>query len=212
MPKRRRVAKARAKRKLYTLTEVAKETGISLPTLQRYKKAHQRRIPAVGKGRRQRYPAEALPVFKEIRAENMKRRGRPKKKAVRAKKAAVRASGRRRTTPPGLLTLSEVSERAGISYPTAIRYVKLFLDKIPHQGEGRMRRFRPAAVGVFKELRSKSRRGRKKGVRRAGPARVERMMLERIRNIERAQAATARQVKAVLETLKKPIQITVKRG
>ena len=48
---------------LYTLTEVAQKTKISMPTLQRYKKLYQDRIPSHGKGRSQRYPEEALEVF-----------------------------------------------------------------------------------------------------------------------------------------------------
>src|SRR5690606_28132438 len=50
---------------LLTLTEVANRTGISMPTLQRYKKEYQDRIPSVGRGRKQRYPASALGVFEE---------------------------------------------------------------------------------------------------------------------------------------------------
>ena len=57
-----------------------------MPTLLRYKKAYQRRIPAVGKGRTQRYPASALKVFKEIKKENLAKRGRPAKKKAAAKK------------------------------------------------------------------------------------------------------------------------------
>jgi hypothetical protein len=47
---------------LLTLSEVSKRTKISMPTLQRYKKEYQRRIPSTGKGRKQRYPVEALEV------------------------------------------------------------------------------------------------------------------------------------------------------
>ena len=64
---------------LLTLTEVSERTGISMPTLQRYKKEFQDRIPSVGKGRKQRYPADSLDVFQEIKKENIKKRGRPKK-------------------------------------------------------------------------------------------------------------------------------------
>src|SRR5581483_7591041 len=65
--------------KLLTLTEVAKRTGISMPTLQKYKKQHADRIPSQGKGRGQRYPEASLSVFSSLRDENMKRRGRPRK-------------------------------------------------------------------------------------------------------------------------------------
>src|SRR4028119_48207 len=63
--------------KLFTLSEISQKTGISMPTLQRYKKMYQDRIPAEGKGRKQRYPESALPVFDELRNENPRRPGRP---------------------------------------------------------------------------------------------------------------------------------------
>jgi len=70
--------------RLLTLTEVAKRTKMSMPTLQKYKKRHGDRIPSVGKGRTQRYPEESLPVFEQLKQENMARRGRPRKNPVAA--------------------------------------------------------------------------------------------------------------------------------
>jgi excisionase family DNA binding protein len=209
--------------KLYTLSEISQRTGISMPTLQRYKKLYQSRIPAVGKGRKQRYPESALPVFDEIKNENAGRRGRPRKDAAAARPAApaarkrgrvaVKPAGRpaktaaktaakrgpgrppaaRRGRPPAaakatgrgrkaaqpaskrragggnLLTLTEISEQTGISYPTLVRYVRLHANRLPHEGKGRARRFHPEAVDVFRQLRSESGRGgRKKGT--AAPA------------------------------------------
>lgn len=84
--------------KLYTLSEIAKLTGVSMPTLQRYKKLYQDRIPSVGEGRRQRYPESSLPVFNELKIENAGRRGRPRKDASapaaqgRGRKPAARKS------------------------------------------------------------------------------------------------------------------------
>jgi len=211
--------------KLFTLSEISQKTGISMPTLQRYKKMYQDRIPAEGKGRKQRYPESALPVFDEIKNENAGKRGRPRKdaSAPRAEKpaaskrrpgrpakaapaAAKRAGGRKaasssqrgaaaaKTTgtgrrpgrPPGrpaaapaaaakksagrpqksggLMTLTQISETTGISYPTLVRYVRLHSDRLPHEGKGRARRFYPQAVDVFRQLRGESGRGgRKKG-------------------------------------------------
>jgi len=63
------------KPKLYTLSEVAKKTRISMSSLSRYKKHNQNRIPGVGEGRTQRYPKEAFAVFKQIKEENLARRG-----------------------------------------------------------------------------------------------------------------------------------------
>jgi DNA-binding transcriptional MerR regulator len=179
--------------RLMTLTEVAKRTRMSMPTLQKYKKRYGDRIPSVGKGRTQRYPDESLPVFEQLKKENMARRGRPRKNPAapgappakrrpgrpRKSSAAPAPAARRRGRPrkaaapapapapagggEGLLTLTQISETAGISYPTLLRYVKLHLKKLPHVGRGRRRRFKPEAVPVFQQLRSESRRGRKPG-------------------------------------------------
>ena len=178
--------------RLMTLTEVAKRTKMSMPTLQKYKKRYGDRIPSVGKGRTQRYPDEALPVFEELKRENLARRGRPRKNA--APGAAAPAPAKRRPGRPrkiaaapvpapvkrrpgrprkaeaasaasggGLLTLTHVAESTGISYPTLLRYVKLHGKRLPSVGRGRRRRFKAEAVPVFQQLRSESRRGRKPG-------------------------------------------------
>lgn len=209
---------AQGEEKLYTLSEISQKTGISMPTLQRYKKLYQDRLPSSGQGRKQRYPESALPVFDEIKNENVGRRGRPRKdaSAPRPEKptaskrrpgrpakaagaAAKRAGGRKAASAPAtqpaagrrggrgrgraaaaapaaparggrakkagnLLTLTQISETTGISYPTLVRYVRLYSDRLPHEGKGRARRFYPQAVDVFRQLRSESGRGgRKKG-------------------------------------------------
>src|SRR3954469_118121 len=82
--------------RLYTLSDISQKTGISMPTLQRYKKLYQGRIPSVGNGRKQRYPENALPVFDEIKNENIGRRGRPRKDA-----SAAAAPARRGGRPAG---------------------------------------------------------------------------------------------------------------
>lgn len=163
---------------LLTLTEVSNRTNISMPTLQRYKKLYQDRIPSEGAGRSQRYPESALDVFLQLKQENIGKRGRPRKsesaKKKRAAKPAKRGRPKKRVAakrkkkaaakPSGnLLTLTEVANRTGISYPTLLRYTKSHLDDIPHEGEGRSRRFKPGAVKVFQRLRSQSSRGRKRG-------------------------------------------------
>jgi hypothetical protein len=214
--------------KLYTLSEISQRTGISMPTLQRYKKMYQDRIPAEGKGRKQRYPESALPVFDEIRNENLGRRGRPRKdpnaprparptptKSTRGRKPAVKAAaaeaprgrgrkaaaakrpasapvaaargGRGRKAAGGaaaskatgtkrgnLLTLTQISEQTGISYPTLVRYVRMHSDRLPHEGKGRGRRFYPEAVNVFRQLRQESGRGGRKPAAAKAPAAARR--------------------------------------
>src|SRR3954471_4724487 len=168
-----------ADEKLYTLSEISQKTNISMPSLQRYKKMYQDRIPSVGQGRKQRYPESALPVFDEIKTENAGKRGRPRKdasapraarpaaskrgpgRAPRAAKAAPagrrgrkpaaaaaaprgaaakRAGGRKaagsgrgpgrpaKSASGNLLTLTQISETTGISYPTLVRYVRMHAD------------------------------------------------------------------------------------
>lgn len=159
---------------LLTLKEVGERTGISMPSLLRYKKEHQARIPSVGKGRTQRYPVAALEVFEEIKRENLSKRGRPKGPGpARGRGAAAKPAGggRRKAAAAAddraeggggeLLTLTEIGERTGISYPTLRRYADEHADRIPSEGEGRRRRYRPEAVAVFQEIRGGSRPGRK---------------------------------------------------
>ena len=154
-----------------TLTEVAKRTGISMPTLQKYKKRFSDRIPSVGKGRAQRYPESSLAVFAKLRDENMSRRGRPRKDPAAAARATRRrgaAKGRRagaagKGEGEGLLTLTQIAQRTGISYPTLMRYVKMHPERLPHVGAGRRRRFKPEAVAAFAQMRGESRTGRRPG-------------------------------------------------
>jgi predicted DNA-binding transcriptional regulator AlpA len=308
---------APAEEKLFTLSEISQRTGISMPTLQRYKKTYQDRLPSVGAGRKQRYPEHALPVFAELRSENAGRRGRPRKNAAatgsgrasatpkrrpgrpagaraagagsgrRGRPAAARAAkparaaaktgrrpgrprkvqpatparrgrppGRKPGRPPGrprkaaagrralpvrrgrvgrppgsgrraagagrlgraaaarraagrsktegLLTLTQISKTTGISYPTLVRYVRLYSRRLPHAGKGRARRFYPEAVEVFRSLRQESGRGGRRagGGRKAAPGtarrgrppksaasgvagRLEAILVQRVRDLER---------------------------
>jgi predicted DNA-binding transcriptional regulator AlpA len=275
---------ASSSEKLYTLSEISQRTGISMPTLQRYKKTYQSRIPSVGMGRKQRYPENALPVFGELRRENAGRRGRPRKDAsarpaaagaakpargrrpgrparrpgrprraapaapakakrrrpgrprraaaaparakarrpgrppgrpparrgpgrppgrASARRAGARAAGRRAAAPrgkrsTGLLTLTRVSELTGISYPTLVRYVRLYSNQLAHEGKGRARRFHKEAVEVFRRLRQESGRGgRRKGstTRAAGRGRAaaassragEGLLSRQLRRLEKSQ-------------------------
>ena len=210
---------------LYTLTEVSEKTGISMPTLQRYKKNYQDRIPSEGKGRRQRYPANALEVFEEIKKENIKRRGRPPKSESKkkggggrkSKKKAAAAAAPSSGDQDNLLTLTKISEETGISYPTLVRYVKLHKDRIPFEGKGRSRRYHPEAVGVFQEIRSESSRGRKKkssggGGRSKRKASSDNGDLgQRVTSLEKAQASLEKQIRELIKQVKKPLKVTINR-
>lgn len=201
---RKRAAKPAASGELLTLTEVSQRTGISMPTLQRYKKLYQNRLQTVGKGRTQRYKPESLDTFRQIKEENLKKRGRPRKAAAakrRAKGAARAASAGR---PEGLISLSEIGRRTGISYPTLLRYVKIHGSRIPSHGEGRKRRFPAKAVAVFRQLRQESRRGRRKGGSTRKPA-AGGGMEARLRQLEKSNASLQKQLKKVMKALSKPL-------
>lgn len=220
--------------KLYTLSEVSEKTGISMPTLQRYKKQFQSRIPSVGKGRRQRYPEEALPVFEQIKEENIARRGRPRKSETKRAGRRTPPAKRRGASRPvaaaqpaaaggeELLTLTEVAKRAKISYPTAVRYVKSHASEIPHEGKGRRRRFYPEAVEVVKRLRKETSRGRKAGARKTASTRgrgrpkvsaaaegggLPQQAEKRINDLERSYARLEKKLNSLVEKLKKPRRV-----
>ena len=224
----RRGDKGSGDEKLYTLSEVSKRTGISMPTLQRYKKLYQGRIPSVGSGRKQRYPEGALPVFDEIKNENIGRRGRPRKDAsAPAQRRAARGGrrpaaggrrggraatgkvgGRRGRAQGNLMTLTEVSKQTGISYPTLVRYVRLYSDRLPHEGKGRARRFYPNAVDAFRQIRQESGRGGRKpgsgagrgrGAGRGGDVAVS----GRLRAIEKSQQNLEKRFRAFAKSLQK---------
>ena len=212
--------KAAKPAKLYTLTQIGKMASVSMPTLQKYKRTYQDRIPSVGKGRKQRYPRAAVAVLRQLKKENLAKRGRPPKSAAKAKSAGTkrRASAKKASVQgkvTDLLTLTEISRRTGISYPTVSRYVQLFLARIPAVGSGRLRRFPEEAVAVFRQLRSESRPGRppKSGAKK--PARAVKStsndaLAEQLRKLERAQADLAKQVSSMIKLLKKPLQVTIK--
>ena len=200
--KRSAAAPAAAGGDLLTLTEVSQRTGISMPTLQRYKKEFQNRLQTVGKGRTQRYKADSLDTFRQIKQENLKKRGRPRKSAAKPKAAARPAAKPATAGPEGLISLSEIGRRTGISYPTLLRYVKVHRARIPSHGTGRKRRFPEEAVAVFQQLRQESRRGRRKGgtakKRRASASTASRSsgplsgVEGRLRQLEKGHAAVAR--------------------
>ncbi|MYF93904.1 MAG: hypothetical protein F4210_00015, partial [Holophagales bacterium] len=127
-------AAAAGRKKLLTLGEVAGRAGVSMATALRYKKLYQDRISSEGEGRRQRYRVAAVREFKAFKNErSTKRRGAGRKKTA-TQAAGTQARGA--AGGPALLTLSSIGQQTGISYPTLQRYVRLFGDRIPHEGEG----------------------------------------------------------------------------
>lgn len=222
--------------RLFTLSEVAQSIEVSMPTAQKYKRVYQTRIPSVGEGRTQRYPEKALKIFEQIKVENLSRRGRPPKSktipsqagsssrvsknyASNSKSRTRSASDSRQRgrsvssnkSNPDLLTLTEISRRTGISYPTCIKYAKENLGVIPHVGSGRQRRYQTEAVAIFRNLRGQSRRGRRR-VNEKSPSRTEKAILERVRKLELAQRQLVKRLDKVLSNLNKPVHVMVSRG
>ena len=198
---------------LLTLSEVSRRTRISMPTLQKYKKRYAARIPSVGLGRRQRYPLASLAVFQQLREEGLSRRGRRRKVATSARPAGrAAASG----VPEGLLSLQQIRSETGISYPTLLRYAKLYLDRIPHVGTGKRRRYPRQAVDVFRELRRSSTRGRKPAqpALLGAPARVAAIggdLDRRLGRLEGSQRALERQIRELTKLLRRPMELTIRR-
>ena len=235
--------------KLYTLSEAAAKTGISVASLRRYRSAAADRIPSVGEGRRARYPEPALEVFRSMKEEGLARRGHGRRsgdpaagsapeqktapagagsrsrgaagatpggggrrkgrrqpaRAVRSKSRRARGAGGERDK---LLTLVQIGKMTGISYPTLLRYVRLHLDRLPHTGVGRKRRFRPEAVGVFQELRAQSRRGRRGGARTPAAASS---LARQMSRLERGQRDLARQIGELRKAIRRPLRIRLER-
>lgn len=80
---------------LLTLKEIAGLTQISYGTVARYAKLHAARIPSKGRGRKRRYPKEAVSVFNEIRGESKPgRKPAAKKRAVKKRSAPKRVARR----------------------------------------------------------------------------------------------------------------------
>ena len=213
---------------LLTLSSISQQTGISYPTLQRYVRLFGDRIPHEGEGRKRRYHPDSVAVFRELRAESKpgrKPKAAPAAKSPARKKRKTRAAAKPETAVPKLLTLTAIGQQTGISGPTLQRYLKLFGDRIPHEGEGRKRRYHPEAVAVFREIRSRSKRGRKPKakvaaaaktpVRRKRKARAPRARRQAAPpvagSVEARLAALEAQVSLVLQKLDQPITITLNR-
>ena len=210
---------------LLTLSSISQQTKISYPTLQRYVRLFGDRIPHEGEGRKRRYHPEAVAVFRELRAQSKpgrKPKAAPAAKSPARKKRKARAA-KAQPAAPKLLTLTAVGQQTGISGPTLQRYLKLYGDRIPHEGKGRKRRYHPEAVAVFNEIRSQSGRGRKatpvvagpsfppggKKKRKAKTAKVRRRAAAG--SVEARLAALETQVAQVLQKLDQPITVTLRR-
>lgn len=69
LEERHRTREDPAASRMYSLVEVAQQTGIPMPILLRYKREHPERIPSAGVGSQQRFPEAAFEAFLEIQRE-----------------------------------------------------------------------------------------------------------------------------------------------
>jgi len=86
---------AETDKQLYTLTEMATKTDISLASLSKYVKEQPDRIPSEMVGKMRKFPAEAAPVFKKIKIENLGRRGGGQRRALQQRAAVSRRYARK---------------------------------------------------------------------------------------------------------------------
>lgn len=262
--------------RLYSLVEVAQETGIPMPILLRYKREQPDRVPSEGSGSQQRFPVEAFDVLRQIQKEESEGRDLPRRggfgllslprlrrhprpaddEVATAEAAATEAAGPAPATEPPttgtlssdpsststhsseLLSLVDISRQVDIPYPTLARYATQYGDRIPHRGEGRNRRFPPAAVAIFEQIRKESKPGRPPKAKRQqaaaaatpGPPRAsvarpapepaapaaprpgaadEAQLARRIATLEESQRRLEEQIRELLATLSKPASVTV---
>ena len=66
--------------KTYSLTEISKLTGISMPTLLRYKRDHLDRLPHLGDGKSMQFYSPAIAAVSNIKSENIRKRGNRRKR------------------------------------------------------------------------------------------------------------------------------------
>ncbi len=75
---------------LFTLTEMAERTEISLASLSKYVKEQPERVPSKLVGKMRKFPSAAIPVFQQIKTENLGRRGNGRDRVERQKAAVSR--------------------------------------------------------------------------------------------------------------------------
>lgn len=146
---------AASEEELFTLTEMAEQTDISLASLSKYVKEQPDRVPSRTVGRMRKFPREAIAVFQQIKAENMGRRGNGNKSAQRQKAAINRRYA---------VKLADLEERL----ETAVELSRE-LARTLNRLSGQIRRARAAAETGSKKAAT----GRTRGARRSGGQRPD---------------------------------------
>jgi hypothetical protein len=127
-----------------------------------------------------------------------------------------KAGGRRpRRASKKLLTLSAIHRRTGIAMATLAKYARQGSAQIPSEGRGRRRRYHPAAVAAFKQMRASSRRGPKPGLRRGARAAVSGAGLSRLagqlRRLDRRSRKIERSLRRLERLAGRPVRLKLLR-
>ena len=139
-------------KKLYTLTAMAEKTDISLASLSKYVKEQPERIPSELVGKMRKFPSEAIGIFKQIKMENLGKRGSGDRGAERHKAAVSRRFA---------LRFADLEEQLDAAFEVSKALAKT-LNRLARQ----VRRARAAAESGAKLTTATKSRGRRSGVRR----------------------------------------------
>jgi hypothetical protein len=99
------------------------------------------------KGSKARPKAGTKPAKAKSAKTSRTKTSRTKTRRAKTKRAKAASSA-----SAGLMPLTNLAKRAGISYPTAQSYVKKHLDRIPNEGKGRTRRYPEEAVAAVRAI------------------------------------------------------------
>lgn len=165
----------------------------------RRKLAEKADVPRRGKGTR-----VVTHRVAETRAGGPKRRSKPLPEVV-----TVAATPAER--PTGTLSLKDIERATGVSYPTLMRYAKDHAEKLPSIEVGSRRYYLPEAIDVVRELRSRSRAGRKK-VSPGEPLVTAPAIPGASGDLAAVLAAIEARLSAIEAELRKPLSLAVVRG
>ena len=110
---------------------------------------------------------------------------------------------RREQAHPRLYTLTEMSEKTGISLASLSKYLRDHPDRIPSQIVGKMRKFPPQAVDTFRQIKMEN-LGRRSGGRRQAQrqkAAVNRRFATRFAELEEQVDAAVEVSKSLAKSL-----------
>lgn len=144
---------------------ICQETGLQPEQLEEILRAHRRAIPYLGSPGHPMVPRVAIRMIRAIA-----NGGDP-----------IDEAGKE------LFTLTEMSDRTGISLASLSKYVKEHADRIPFEMVGKMRKFPAEAAEVFQQIKEENldrRGGRRAGDRRRKRPSVSRRLLGRLNDLE----------------------------